>query len=96
VSGSTTSIEVDHVPSGHSGALTLVQHNRWVIFPYHYRARIIASNDIAAKGTPDGGTVSLDTDPTFKRVNAATDKQLRIAWAATSVIPIHMGFCTTA
>jgi hypothetical protein len=54
---------------------------------YHYRgARIIASNDIAAKGTPDGGTVSLDTDPTFKRVNGATDKQLRIAWAASVVL----------
>jgi hypothetical protein len=56
------------------------------------QARIIASNDIAAKGTPDGGLVSLDTDPTFKRINGATDKNLRIAWAATSVIPITWSF----
>lgn len=56
------------------------------------QARLIASNDIAAKGTPDGGLISLDTDPTFKRVNGATDKQLRIAWAATSVIPITWSF----
>lgn len=52
------------------------------------RFRIIATNDISAKGTPDGGLVSLDTDPTFKRVNAATDKKLRLAWAANSVVEI--------
>lgn len=56
------------------------------------QARLIATNDIPAKGTPDGGTVSLDTDPTFKRVNGATDKALRIAWAAASVIPITWSF----
>jgi len=53
------------------------------------QARIIATNDISAKGTPDGGLVSLDTDPTFKRVNAATDKKLRISWAAASVVEIQ-------
>lgn len=56
------------------------------------QARLIAANDIAAKNAADGGLVSLDTDPTFKRVNGATDKQLRIAWAATSVIPITWAF----
>lgn len=54
-------------------------------------ARIIATNDIAAKNAADGGTVSLDTDPTFKRVNGATDKALRIAWAASSVVEIQWG-----
>ncbi len=54
--------------------------------------RIIATNDIAAKNAADGGTVSLDTDPTFKRVNGATDKQLRIAWAAASVVEITAQF----
>lgn len=58
--------------------------------------RIIATNDIAAVGTPDGGQVSLDTDPTFKRVNGATDKALRIAWAATSVIEIVQQFAYPA
>lgn len=54
-------------------------------------ARIIAANDISAKNAADGGVVSLDTDPTFKRVNGATDKQLRIAWAAASVVEIQWG-----
>lgn len=56
------------------------------------QARIIASNDISAKNAADGGLVSLDTDPTFKRVNGATDKNLRLAWAATSVIPVTWAF----
>lgn len=54
--------------------------------------RLIAANDIAAKNATDGGLISLDTDPTLKRVNAATDKQLRIAWAAASVIEITCQF----
>lgn len=54
--------------------------------------RIIATNDIAAKNAADGGLISLDTDPTLKRVNGATDKKLRIAWAATSVIEIANDF----
>jgi hypothetical protein len=56
------------------------------------QARLIATNDIAAKNATDGGLISLDTDPTLKRVNGATDKQLRIAWAANSVIPITWSF----
>lgn len=52
-------------------------------------ARLIATNDIAAKSTADGGLISLDTAPTFKRINAATDKNSRIAWAASGVVPIQ-------
>lgn len=54
--------------------------------------RLIATNDIAAKNAADGGTISLDTDPTLKRVNGATDKKLRLAWAATSVVEIVCDF----
>lgn len=54
--------------------------------------RLIASNDIAAKNAADGGLISLDTDPTLKRVNGATDKQLRLAWAASSSIEITNQF----
>lgn len=50
--------------------------------------RILATNDTVASGAGDGGVVSNDTDPTLKRVNGATDKKLRIAWAATSVVEI--------
>lgn len=51
--------------------------------------RLTATNDIAASGAADGGVISQDTDPTLKRVNGATDKQIRIAWAATSVVEIQ-------
>lgn len=54
--------------------------------------RLIATNDIAAKNAADGGLISLDTDPTLKRVNGATDKKLRISWAAASVIEITQNF----
>ena len=54
--------------------------------------RLIAANDLAAKNAADGGLISLDTDPTLKRVNAATDKKLRIGWAANSVIEIQQDF----
>lgn len=54
--------------------------------------RIVATNDVAAKDAADGGTISLDTDPTLKRVNGATDKKLRLSWAATSVVEIVNDF----
>lgn len=54
--------------------------------------RLISTNDIAAKNATDGGLISLDTDPTLKRVNGATDKKLRIAWAAASVVEITNDF----
>lgn len=56
------------------------------------QARLLSANDIAAKNATDGGLVSLDTDPTYKRVNGATDKKARIAWAATSVVEIVWDF----
>lgn len=54
--------------------------------------RILDTNDIAAKNAADGGVISLDTIPTLKRVNGATDKNLRLTWAATSVIEIANAF----
>lgn len=54
--------------------------------------RIIATNDIAASGTPDGGVLSLDTAPKLKRVNGATDKATRIEWAASSSVEIQQSF----
>lgn len=51
--------------------------------------RAIATNDIPAQaGTPIGGLLCGDSAPVYKRINAATDKGLRIQWAATSVIEI--------
>lgn len=54
--------------------------------------RLISSNDIPASGTPDGGVISQDTAPKLERVNDATDKQLRIAWAATGVVEVTTQF----
>lgn len=48
-----------------------------------FSARIIAANAIGnliEGGTPDG-----NTSPSLLRVNGATDKQSRLAWAATGV-----------
>lgn len=74
-----------------AGALTSTLATGCIPLPLA-QARLIATADIAAKNAADGGVVSLDTDPTFKRVNGATDKQLRIAWAAGSAVPITWAF----
>lgn len=54
--------------------------------------RLIATNDVGASGSADGGTISLDTAPKLKRVNTSTDKQLRLEWAASSSIEITTQF----
>lgn len=49
-------------------------------------ARIIAANaiqNLTEAGVPDG-----NTDPVLERVNGATDKALRLRWAATSVVEV--------
>jgi hypothetical protein len=57
--------------------------------PLH-AARIIASNDIGVKNATDGGAVSKDTTPIFERVNGATDKALRLRWAASDSAEIQL------
>ena len=105
--GSTGTIEVAHVDAGvwsgtvntgdiANGGVTAVKlattlKTGYVPLPLT-AWRIIATNDIAAKNAADGGTISLDTDPTLKRVNGATDKKLRLAWAAASVVEIVADF----
>lgn len=54
--------------------------------------RLISSNDIPNSGSADGGVVSQDTVPKLERINDATDKGLRIAWAANEVIGITQQF----
>lgn len=110
-SGSTTTIDVMHVPSPGAGTLgtgtvgstqlassavtaaKLSTTLKTGYIPLPLTAfRLIATNDIAAKNATDGGLISLDTDPTLKRVNGATDKKLRLGWAATSIIEITQDF----
>lgn len=50
-------------------------------------ARIIATN--AVQNTTEGGVPDGNTDPSLARVNAATDKALRVVWAAASVVELQ-------
>lgn len=50
-------------------------------------ARIISTN--AIQNTTEGGVPDGNTDPILARVNGATDKALRITWAAASVVEIQ-------
>jgi len=54
-------------------------------------AREIATNDII-NTAGDAGMLSSNTTPILQRVNAATDKQLRIAWAASNSDEIVWSF----
>lgn len=58
--------------------------------------RLIATNDIAASGSADGGIVSKDTAPVLERINGATDKSLRIKWVANGVVGITQMFAYPA
>jgi hypothetical protein len=54
-------------------------------------AREVSSNaTINAAG--NGGLLASDTTPVFQRVNGATDKALRLNWAATNVDEITWSF----
>lgn len=54
------------------------------------RWRLIATNDIPAiaVASGNGGNLGSDTAPKLARVNGATDKKLRIQWAASGVVAI--------
>lgn len=55
--------------------------------------RAIASNDIPAlAGTPASGILASDSAPKLKRANAATDKALKLEWAASGVIEVTQDF----
>lgn len=55
--------------------------------------RAISSNDIPVKAIASGGSGILgkDTTPILERINAATDKGLRIDWAASDSTEIAQG-----
>lgn len=58
------------------------------------RWRLVATNDVPAiaVASGNGGNLASDTAPKLIRINAATDKGLRIQWAASSVIEIMQDF----
>lgn len=56
--------------------------------------RLVASNDVPAiaVASGNGGTLAADSSPKLQRVNAATDKALRIEWATSTSIEIFNQF----
>lgn len=56
--------------------------------------RLVASNDVPAiaVASGNGGMLASDTAPKLVRINAATDKGLRIQWASSSSIEIMAEF----
>ncbi len=58
--------------------------------------RTLATSDIPnTAATPPGGLLTKNTTPLLERVNAATDKQERINWAATGVGEVVIGGIVT-
>jgi hypothetical protein len=55
-----------------------------------FGARKVTTNDVDVIANA-GGILAKDTAPILERVNLATDKALRIRWAAASVVEIMLG-----
>lgn len=55
-----------------------------------FGARLVSSNDVANISV-SGGALAKDTVPVLERTNGATDKSLRIKWAAASVVEVMLG-----
>lgn len=91
-SGGTLTAETGSTLNLSGAAVTLPTNLQtgYINFPLT-AMRVVASNDVPAKGAADGGVISKDTDPILERVNAATDKRLRLKWAAASVVEIIAG-----
>ena len=67
-------------------------HGKGIIPINLYAARSISSNDIGANGaTPAGTILTSDSAPKLIRINAATDKGVRVQWAASSSVEIALG-----
>ncbi len=56
--------------------------------------RLVASNDVPviAVVSGNGGNLASDSSPVLMRVNAATDKALRIKWASSTSIEVFQQF----
>lgn len=56
--------------------------------------RLTASNDVPAiaVASGNGGNLAVDSAPKLIRVNAATDKKMRIQWASSSSVEIMADF----
>lgn len=97
--GATATVDVMHAPAGSwtgtvntgdiaAGAVTAAKLSTTlktgsIPLPLP-QAREIVSNDIANTAA-DAGVLSSNTTPILQRINAATDKKLRLNWAAGNV-----------
>ena len=54
-----------------------------------FAARAISANAIQNLAAV-GGILASDSDPILERVNGATDKAIRVKWAAGSVVELHL------
>ena len=72
----STNLAIGHVP---------IHLDRW---------RLVATNDVPAiaVASGNGGNLASDTAPKLVRINGATDKGLRIQWAASSAVEIMADF----
>lgn len=52
--------------------------------------RLVSANDVVNLAGI-GGVPAKNSDPIFERVNGATDKALRLKWAASSVVEVILG-----
>ena len=105
-SGSTATINVWHVSVGTNnstvntgdlaaGAVTAAKlattlKTGFMPIPLASFREVATNATINASG--NGGLLASDTTPIFERVNAATDKQLRVNWAAGNVDEIVASF----
>lgn len=54
-----------------------------------FAARALAAGDVQNKAAV-GGLLAKDSDPILERINLATDKGLRVKWAAGSVVELQL------
>jgi len=72
------------------GAIQLPPNQGTGYIPFDlFSVRGIVSNDIPNTATQAGGFLAKNTTPILERINGATDKGIRVVWAATNVTPIQ-------
>lgn len=88
-SGGTATVKVQHVAVGAPGAGLSQGY-----VPINLASiRFVASNDFPNVGTAtttNGGVLAQNTAPKLERINDATDKNIRVVWAASDVTEVHL------
>jgi hypothetical protein len=77
---STTSFDI---------AAEIVEPNKGIIYLDLFSARLMSGANIFPAVANVGGLLASDTAPSIQRINAATDKGVRVNWAAGSSIELQ-------